>query len=795
MTASEPAERRHTNRLIRESSPYLLQHAHNPVDWWPWCAEAHAEARRRGVPVFLSIGYSTCYWCHVMERESFEHEPTAAVMNERFVCIKVDREERPDLDDLYMAATLLMNGHGGWPMSVFLEPERLRPFWAGTYFPREPRGGMPSFRQVLTGMSDAYATRRGEVLEQAGQLAEAVGEQVGLAPESAPVGSGTVTRAVQSLLAIFDRAEGGFGRAPKFPQPVFLDLLLEVRERAGDEATRTAIDTAVRTTLDAMLAGGIHDQVGGGFHRYSVDAHWTVPHFEKMLYDNGQLLSTYARAAAVYGDPQYRRVVARTAAHLLRDMALGEPAGAEGFASALDAEVDRREGLNYLWTPEGVRAALGGEDAAFAERAYGLDRPANFRDPHHPDDAPAWVLRLDGRPESVAELLGTEPAAFVDRLDQINAQLLAVRDARTQPHRDDKVLTAWNALAIAGLADAAAVLTDRALFDAASRAADFLLRTHRDANGTLLRVSRAGAAKTPGFLEDHSFLAAALLALRRAAGVLGVDAGERAAQAAALMESAEAAFGDGAGGFYDTRDGQADLFVRARTTHDGATPAGATVALGVLVDLAEAVSDPRWTDRARACLASMSGAVAGNPVGSVVAVRHLLRLLQRGAVPDEAEPAAAKRPAARERSPVQVYADTERVRVTKDTPAVLTLLVRIPPGHHIVAADPGESPAAKKLSPLRIGLVSGQGVAVYADYPPGEPHGLAETGAVLVHHGSEPSGSTGHDGLAVRVLLERAEGVGVGPGRPILGVSFQACTDAACLAPTAYELDVAIDLD
>ncbi|VAX41454.1 Uncharacterized protein YyaL, partial [hydrothermal vent metagenome] len=355
--AQQPA---FTNRLSREMSPYLLQHAHNPVAWWPWGEEAFAEARRRDVPIFLSIGYSTCYWCHVMERESFEHAEIAALLNECFVCIKVDREERPEVDNLYMAATQVSTGRGGWPMSLFLEPEQLRPFYCGMYFPAEAKPGMqgPTFPQLLEGMAGAWAEQREGVVQQAAQIAEAVREHLaggaGAAGAPVPVGSRDVERAVERLLAGFDQVHGGFGAAPKFPQTVYAEFLLDAREQVSEPTTREAIDRVVRASLDAMAIGGIRDHVGGGFHRYATDAAWTVPHFEKMLYDQALLARLFVRAAAVYDDAEYKRVVREILEFVLREMT----STAGGFFSAQDAEVDGREGLNYLWTPTQIAEVL-----------------------------------------------------------------------------------------------------------------------------------------------------------------------------------------------------------------------------------------------------------------------------------------------------------------------------------------------------------------------------------------------------------------------------------------------------
>jgi uncharacterized protein YyaL (SSP411 family) len=775
---------KHTNRLAKESSPYLLQHAHNPVDWYAWGEEAFAEARRRGVPIFLSVGYSTCYWCHVMERESFENEATARVMNERFVCVKVDREERPDVDELSMAATVTFTGRGGWPTSVFLEPVGLRPFFAGTYFPPAERYGIPSFTRVLEGMSEAWDEQRAEVLEQAEILAEAVAKQLGGGAGADPVavGPAQVQKAVATLLQIFDRTEGGFGGggAPKFPQPIFAEFLLDVRERT-DEATREAIDAAVRMTLDRMAVGGMHDQVGGGFHRYSVDRFWTVPHFEKMLYDNGQLAHLYARAAQVYEDPYYAQVARRVCDYVLREMTDNDG----GFWSAQDAEVDHREGLNYLWTPDEFDTVLGGE-AEFAKAVYGLDGSANFQDPHHPDEAPRWVLRLESRPERVGERMGMEPDAFAARLARVNGTLLAHRDTRKQPGTDDKVLAAWNGLMIAGLVRTAGVLgaeEGRVYAEAAARAARFVLATMREDDGGLLRVYRAGKAAVPAPLEDHAFLTHGLLAL--AACPLTEDPAWLAA-ARALMDHAELVFGDGRGGYYDTAAGRTDLFLRAKTTHDGATPSASGVMLRNMVDLHALTGEGVWLDRAAALLTALSGAVDGAPVGTLNPLRAALAMMGLGETlggryafaTGEAELTGPK-----PKSPVTVLANTEKVEVSADTPGVFKVALQIDPGWHVVAADPGaEGDLASMLRGLRVGLTRGSGVAVYADYPAGESYGVEGVGQILVHHGR----------VEFDVVLEHAPGVGPSPGTPVLGVQFQACTDTECAPVRAVELEIGV---
>jgi len=772
------------NRLASQTSPYLLQHAHNPVDWYPWGEEAFAEARRRDVPIFLSVGYSTCYWCHVMERESFEDEATARVMNEHFVCIKVDREERPDVDDLYMVATQMYTGRGGWPMSVMLEPQGLRPFWAGTYFPPEPRHGLPAFTHVLESLARAWREQREEVLRQAETLAGAVRDHLGTEPARAPIGRDQVAHAVASLLRSHDRAHGGFGgeAGPKFPQPAYLDLLMAFRRAASDEEARRAVDAAVRLTLDRMACGGIFDQVGGGFHRYSVDGRWVVPHFEKMLYDNGQLAATYATAASVLGDAFYARTTRRILDYVLREMMTEEGA----FASAQDAEVSGREGLNYLWTREQMIAALGPDDGAWAAKVYGLDAGPNFRDPHHPEDEPANVLLLAARPEELARREGVSTDEFLARLDAINERLEAERGRRPQPHRDDKVLCGWNGLMIAGLAEGSIALGDDRYRDAAERAAAFILATMQPPGGRggLFRVYRAGVAHTEAVLEDYALLVRGLLALYRSGGAFK-PRWLRAIEE--LLAAAEARFADGSGGYYDTTADRPDLFIRARSTYDGAVPSGVSVMINNLLDLHEITGEERYLDRAAACLDAISGAIAASPVSTANSTLALLRLIvtpggerrlaSRAAPVPAAAPASPAAP--EEPLPLEVYASTDRVAVKEGDPAGFVAEIVIRDGLHLIAADPGEGAAG--LAGARFEIAGGAGVNVYADWPAGEPYGGGgQEGGVLAYTGR----------VTVPVLLERA---GEWVGRPILVLRYQACTDTECLAPGAVELAVAID--
>ena len=783
---SPAASRGEGNRLSRETSPYLLQHAHNPVDWWAWGPEAFAEARRRDVPIFLSVGYSTCYWCHVMERESFENPAIAAIMNERFVCIKVDREERPDVDNLYMAATQVFSGRGGWPMSVFLEPEQLRPYWCGTYFPAEATPGMnvPAFPQVLEGLSGAWTNQREGVIQQAESLAASVREHLAGAGKPVPVGHRDVERAADRLLRAFDQVHGGFGGAPKFPQTSYAEFLLDARQQAADKPTKDALDRAIRSSLDAMAVGGIRDHVGGGFHRYAVDATWTVPHFEKMLYDQGLLALLYTRAATIYDDAEYKRVVRETLEYVLREMT--DTTG--GFHSAQDAEVDGREGLNYLWTPTQLAETLDPGDAEFAASVYGLEKGPNFRDPHHPGEPASNVLRLEARPTAVAGRMSLSRDEFLMKLAGINRRLYAERAKRTQPRKDDKTIAEWNGMMIAAFAEAAALFKDHRYFAAAERAAAFALERMVDRDGRLARSWRAGRTSGAGVLEDSAMLIAGLLALHRAALVRTGRPGPTPylESAVRLYEQAVRDFRGEDMGYYDTRAGQEDLFVRSRTTYDGATPCGSSIMLHNLLDLAEATGEPSYLERAVSLLRAMSGAISRDPLATVNSTRGLLRLLRTDRSKRDAETFAppgseGEEPAPDTNPPVEIYAETDRVRVSQDEPAEFTLLVRIAEGYHVTAASPhaGASGDDMGLVGLRVFVLGGEGIEAYADYPLGEEIGV---------YGSRFLAYTGQFELAVVV-----EQSGPIAGRPRLAITYQACTSTDCQLPRTVELDVGIE--
>ena len=591
----------HRNALALESSPYLRQHAANPVEWHPWGEEALERARRLDRPILLSIGYSACHWCHVMAHESFEDDATARLMNELFVNVKVDREERPDLDRIYQTAHQVMNQTGGgWPLTVFLAPASHRPFFSGTYFPPEPRHGMPDFRTVLRKVSEFYAARRDELEGYGDKLVEVLG-QLQPPPDR---GEAALTRdplatARATLQREFDARHGGFGGAPKFPHPANVELLLRAWRASAphDEPDLQALYMAT-LTLTRMAEGGLYDQLGGGFCRYSVDASWTIPHFEKMLYDNGQLLDVYAQAAAATGEPLFYRVATETADWLLRD--LGAPEGA--FLSTLDADSEGHEGRFYVWTPDEVRDLLEpAQYEAFARR-FGLEAEPNFEG--------RWHLHVRRSADEIAAALSLDEGAVESRLDEARARLLAARNARVWPGRDDKILTGWNGLAIAGLARASRTLARDDYADAAVRAMDFL-REHCWHDGRLRAVHAAGESRLAAYLDDYSSLAWGLLGILEArwnATALG--------WAIELAEVMLARFVDReAGGFFFTADDAEALIVRPKTFSDDATPAGNGVAARLLVRLGYLLGEQRYLDAAEATLRSARAAIERYPHG------------------------------------------------------------------------------------------------------------------------------------------------------------------------------------
>jgi uncharacterized protein YyaL (SSP411 family) len=571
-----------SNRLADETSPYLLQHAHNPVDWYAWGEEAFARARAENKPILLSVGYSACHWCHVMERESFENPDTAALMNRHFVNVKVDREERPDVDHIYMQAVQSLTGHGGWPMTVFLTPEGT-PFYGGTYFPPTDRHGLPGFPRLLTALAEAWTHRQGEVMQSGRQITESLGQTEKLRRAATPLTEEVLASAFQGVSSQFDEERGGLGGSPKFPQPMIWEFVLRFAQRSGNEYARRM----VHTTLVRMARGGMYDQLGGGFARYSVDAQWLVPHFEKMLYDNAQLASLYLHGWLALGDPECRRICEETLDYVLREMT--DPLG--GFYSAQDADSEGHEGKFFVWSPDEIRAVLGADaDAAMAY--WGVDRGPNFEGKS--------IFYLPGEPDP-------------ERMAAARQKLYEARERRVHPGRDDKVLAAWNGLMCQALAEAGRALGRADYLAAAIRNAEFVLGSMRR-DGRLLRTwkageARAGEARLKGYLEDYAMVAASLVSLYEATfDRRWLD------EARGLADEMLRLFWDEAiEGFYDTGADHERLIVRPRNLYDNAVPSGSSVAIETLLRLSELTGEAAYETRALTALRPMGDLMSRHP--------------------------------------------------------------------------------------------------------------------------------------------------------------------------------------
>ncbi len=749
-----PVDGARLNRLAREASPYLLLHQANPVDWYPWGEEAFALSRREQRPIFLSVGYSTCYWCHVMERESFADSATAELMNRLFVNIKVDREERPEIDEIYMAATQLITQQGGWPNSVFLTPE-LKPFYAGTYFPPSPRQGMPSFQQLIGGLADAWQSRRDEVLQQAEQIAEGMRqflEDRGQ-PEEQPPPAAVAEQSFAALTQRFDERFGGFGGAPKFPTPANLFLLLEL---AGEQLDAARMLT---TTLDRMARGGIYDQLAGGFHRYSVDREWLVPHFEKMLYDNGQLLEVYAREFGRSGDLEAARIVRETAHFIAAE--LGAPEG--GFWSAIDAEIDGHEGAHHVWAEAELRELLGAEGFAFLAPLYGFEGPPSFEGQH-------YVLHLLAPLAAQAERRQVSYSALLEQIEPLKQRLLQARRERQMPLVDDKVLTDWNGMAITGLALAGELLGEPALVDRAALAAEFVLRELRRGDGTLLHAWRQGQAKIEAYLADYVHLVRGLLAL---ASATGEGAWRRHAEQ--LTRQQIERLGDPVGGFY-TAGERPDVLFRSKEVFDGALPSANALAVLNLVELAAtAPADQRgeWLGEAESALKALAMFTRKQPDAArmlSIAARRFARLeasslamAELASLPAETAPKAV----IEELHPVNpqslVSALIQSGKPGGDGWRSFAVEVEVEAGWHIYANPSGDD----RLEPATL---RGEGAELEAlRYPSG--------------HQAEEGGPRVYDGQ-----IEITGRLRPGSGSWALLLEFQPCDSRRCLAITSLRL-------
>ena len=579
------------NRLINETSPYLVQHANNPVDWYPWGEEALQRAREEDKPIFLSIGYSACHWCHVMERESFEDPKIGQLMNQSFISIKVDREERPDVDSIYMMAVQAMTGRGGWPLSVFLTPEG-EPFYGGTYFPPEERHGMPGFPQVLGAVAETYRTRRGDIEQSVERITSAIKGVSQPKQSTEPLTADILSTAYEGLKGNFDPENGGFGTAPKFPQPMILEYLLRYHHRTRDPQALSMVETS----LDHMARGGIYDHLGGGFHRYSTDPFWLVPHFEKMLYDNALLSRLYLHAYQATGNPFYSSIAQETLDYVLREMK--DPQG--GFYSTQDADSEGEEGKSFVWTPGEMEKVVGSQDVAVLQRYFGVTHEGNFEG--------RSILSRPQDTSEVAHDLGLEPGEVLAIVERDKAALLEARGQRVPPATDTKVLASWNGLMLYSFARGAAILHREDYLQAAIANASFILQNMRDGQ-RLLRTYKDGQAKLKGYLEDYACLADGLLALYEAT----FDFSWLKEAQALAQQMMELFWDEGEGVFYDTGLDHEALLVRPRDIGDNAMPCGGSVASDVLLRLSVFTGDGVYARRAASALRSVQGYMGRAP--------------------------------------------------------------------------------------------------------------------------------------------------------------------------------------
>ena len=649
-----------TNRLIDETSPYFLQHAHNPVDWYPWGEEALARAKAENKPILLSIGYSACHWCHVMAHESFADPETAGLMNQYFVPVKVDREERPDLDAIYMEAVQAMTGQGGWPMTVFLTPDGV-PFYGGTYFPREPRYGMPGFKQLLVSLARAYHSRPQDIAHNAAQMRSMLRQATLLQTTADPLDASILDHACQALEKNYDTRYGGFGGAPKFPPAMALEFLLRTYHRTG---RRRALEMA-EFTLGQMARGGLYDQLGGGFHRYSVDDRWLTPHFEKMLYDNAQLARIYALAYQVTGDPFYRQVSDEVLTYVQREMT--HPEG--GFFSAQDADSEGEEGKFFVWSLAEVQAHLGKDEAELFARYYDVTQHGNFEG-HN-------ILHVTLPRDTVAAQLKVTPARLQAVIERGRAVLLAARQQRVPPGLDDKSLTAWNGLMIQAYADAGRIFARDDYVQTAARAADFVWARLRDpASGRLLRTYKDGRAKLNAYLEDYAMLANGLLALYTATFDL-----RWLHRAVDLAEQMLAHFWDSENGaFFSTRDDHEELITRPKDLIDNATPSANASAAMALLLLGRLLDKRAYYEHGETVLRLLRQGMVQSPG----AFAHLLNALDLYLAPPR-EVAIVGDPAA------------------AATQALLTTVNRHYLPNTLLAAAPADDTAAQGMTPLLAG--------------------------------------------------------------------------------------------
>ena len=590
---------RKPNRLIAEKSPYLLQHAFNPVDWYPWGSEAFDRARKENKPIFLSIGYSTCHWCHVMEKESFEDPDIARMMNEAFICIKVDREERPDIDSIYMTVCQMMTGSGGWPLTIIMTPDK-KPFFAATYIPKQSRWGRPGMMELIPRIKELWKSNKDEVMSSAEQITQHL-RQTAIHPEGEPLGESALEMAYRRLSRIFDERYGGFGSAPKFPTPHNLTFLLRYWKRTGEQKALRMVEK----TLQSMRLGGIYDHVGFGFHRYSTDSRWLVPHFEKMLYDQALLVMAYTEAYQATGKEEYRHTVREILDYVVRDMTAPEG----GFYSAEDAESEGEEGKFYLWTEEEIRQLLPGEESDLLIRIFNIEKDGNFAEETTGRRTGSNILYLRKSLHETASDMKISPEELERNFQSARQKLFAARRKRVHPHKDDKILTDWNGLMMAALARASGALDEPQYAEAARRTADFILTRMRDSKGRLYHRYRDGETAIPAFLDDYAFLAWGLIELYEATFEIAY-----LRTALDLNTSMLRHFWDErSGGLYSTADDSESLLVRQKEIYNGAMPSGNSAAMLNLLRLARMTANSELEEKAAQIGRVFSSSVLQSP--------------------------------------------------------------------------------------------------------------------------------------------------------------------------------------
>ena len=761
---------KYTNHLKDQTSPYLRQHAHNPVNWRPWGKDAFDQARKTGKPIFLSIGYSTCYWCHVMERESFENEKIAAQMNKLFVCIKVDREERPDIDAIYMLATQMLTGSGGWPMTVILTPPGaggkndpgLKPFWAGTYIPPAPKYGRPGMPQLLSALSQSYQNKKQDVLKMAEKISQVIKQQHQNVAVGGKLSLDTLLKTEKITRKNYDPQYGGYTQKPKFPQ---VSQLMFILNRAAPKNKKQSWQE-ITHTLDAMAHGGINDQIAGGFHRYSTDEKWLVPHFEKMLYDQAQLVQLYLKAAQIAKEKgqspaEYQRIATETCQYVLNEMV--DQSGA--FWSAQDAEVDAVEGANYVWTKDQIIQVLKDQPDKiknFALAFYGLNQGTNFIDPHDPNATPVNVLYLPDGIVGYAKKTGMQLQEILTLRKKTNRLLYLARAKRKQPGTDDKILASWNGMMIAAMAKTGRTLNQKKLVLGSQKAMDAILKSMKTKQGGLYRTMRKEKAKIPAFLEDYAHIIHALLEV-----YLATEDQKYLTQAILFADQVETKFAANKGGYFDVLQNQSDLFVRTRETYDGAVPTGNSAMFNALLDLHKITKEKKYFN----LVAKGLNAFANELNNQGPAMMNMLRCLQRA---NRIDPSALF---AENKHPPTKIIQAKKVKLSlntltpkwTDNKANLKLTINIDKNWHINAHNPG----SEYLVGLNITLLADENYQIKIKYPQGKKIAPAGMDPFFAHEGP----------LVLDIVLTRKK-QNKNDSQIKLETSFQACDQAGtCLQP------------